>query len=125
MYMIGDLGLVARRAASDSAKAKKTAVPDNAEIPSPIAGPDEQRPARRRRRAKSTMLGRGYEYMDLEPEPTVTASPRDAGPVGFAGSGRPAEARPNRRGWPRCPPTSSGAASTVPMLPGTWDPQLD
>ena len=68
MYMIGDLGLAARRAASDSAKAKKTA-PDNVETLAPAAGPDKQQPARRRRRTKSIMLGRGYEYMDLEPEP--------------------------------------------------------
>jgi PPE-repeat protein len=128
MYMIGDLGLVARRAASDSAKVKKTA-PVNVETPSPIAGPDEQRPARRRRRAKSTMLGRGYEYMDVEPEPedlelepesTVTASDRNAGPLGFAGSAAKAGAA-KPAGLASATQDQFGGSSGLPMLPSTWN----
>ena len=110
MYMVGDLGLAARRSADNSARARKTAVPDTAEMPAAIPVPDERQPARRRRPAKTTMIGRGYEYMDLEPEPTVTASPRDAGPVGFAGSASPAEALPQPAGLATLSPTSSGAA---------------
>jgi PPE-repeat protein len=74
------------------------------------------------------MLGRGYEYMDLEqeldyagsePEPAVTASDRDAGPIGFAGSAARAGAdKPG--GLATLTEDQFGGSSTVPMLPSTW-----
>jgi hypothetical protein len=98
-------------------------VPNRAEMPAHTPIPDEQQQARRRRAAKTTMIGRGYEYMDLEPEPTVTASQRDAGPLGFAGSAARPTAEP--AGLATLARHQFGGSSTVPMLPGTWDPQLD
>ncbi len=66
------------------------------------------------------MIGRGYEYMDLEPEPTVTASERDSGPLGFAGSAaRESGAEP--AGLATLTRDQFGGSSTVPMLPGTWN----
>jgi PPE-repeat protein len=124
MYMAGDLGLAARRAAESSARTKTKAVPDPAEIPAATPVPDERRPARRRRPAKTSMIGRGYEYMDVEPEPTVTASQCDAGPLGFAGSAARGSAT-EPAGLATLAPDQFGGGSTVPMLPRTWDPQLD
>ena len=70
------------------------------------------------------MIGRGYEYMDLEPEPTVTASDRDSGTVGFAGSAaRESGAEP--AGLATLTRDRFGGSSTVPMLPGTWNTDLD
>ena len=118
MYMVGDLGLAAPQAAAASKRAKKTAA-DSAELPVAAPLPEELQPAPRRRRAKTTMIGRGYEYMDLEPEPTVTASDRDAGPLGFAGTAaRTGGAEP--AGLATLTRDQFGGSSTVPMLPGTW-----
>jgi hypothetical protein len=123
-YMVGDLGLAARRPADSSARAKKTVVPDDAEIPAVAPIPDQRQPARRRRPAKAAMAGRGYEYMDLEPEPAVVASERDAGRVGFAASHlRGSVAEP--AGLATLNRDQFGGDSTVPMLPGTWSPDLD
>lgn len=70
------------------------------------------------------MLGRGYEYMDLEPEPAVTASDRDAGPLGFAGSAARAGAdKPG--GLATLTEDQFGGDSTVPMLPTTWNQDRD
>jgi len=73
------------------------------------------------------MLGRGYEYMDLdqelnypEPEPAVTASDRSAGPIGFAGSAaRAGGAEPS--GLATLTEDQFGGSSIVPMLPSTWN----
>ncbi|MFZ0716824.1 MAG: hypothetical protein WAN02_21850, partial [Mycobacterium sp.] len=98
--------------------------PEGAEIPAAATAPDEPQPVRRRRRAKATMIGRGYEYMDLEPEPSVTASDRHAGPLGFAGSAaRASGAEP--AGLATLTRDQFGGESTMPMLPGTWNPDLD
>ena len=131
MYMVGDLGLAARRAADAAARAKKTAAPDAAEIPAVAALPEEKQPLQRRRPAKSTILGRGYEYMDLDQEldyldsvPAVTASDRSAGPIGFAGSAARAGAD-TPGGLATLTEDQFGGGSTVPMLPSTWNADLD
>lgn len=124
MYMVGDLGLAARRAAGVSTRTKTAAAPGSAEIPTAASVPDEKQPSRRRRPEKNTMLGRGYEYMDLEPEPAVTASDRDAGPLGFAGSAARAGAdKPG--GLATLTEDQFGGDSTVPMLPTTWNQDRD
>jgi hypothetical protein len=115
---------VAARAARGASKRATKAAADNAEIAAAAAAPSEPQPVRRRRRAQATMIGRGYEYMDLEPEPTVTASERDAGPLGFAGSAaRENGAEPG--GLAMLTRDQFGGDSTVPMLPTTWNPDLD
>jgi PPE-repeat protein len=70
------------------------------------------------------MIGRGFEYMDLEPEPTVTASQRNAGTLGFAGSAA-REGSPEPTGLATLTRDQFGGSSTVPMLPGTWNADLD
>ena len=70
------------------------------------------------------MLGRGHEYMDLEAEPTVTASDRDGGPLGFAGSAA-REGAPEPTGLATLTRDQFGGDSTVPMLPGSWNTDLD
>jgi PPE-repeat protein len=70
------------------------------------------------------MAGRGYEYMDLEPLPAVVASERPAGRFGFAASApRGSVAEP--AGLATLNSDQFGGDSTVPMLPGTWSPDLD
>ena len=72
------------------------------------------------------MLGRGYEYMDVDQElnypnsePAVTASNRNAGPIGFAGSAARAGG-PEPSGLATLTEDKFGGSSTVPMLPSTW-----
>ena len=80
-YLVGDLGSVAKKAASAGAR-KQAPETESAEEPTAAPTTREHAGAPRRRRAKVTQLGRGYEYMDLEPE--VSAS--GAAPLGFAGT---------------------------------------
>ena len=124
MYMVGDLGLAAQRAAGTGTHARKAAVAENAVTPGAAPIPDQRQPARRPRPAKTAMIGRGYEYMDVEPEPAVVTSQRDAGSFGFAGSPpRGSVAEP--AGLATLNRDQFGGDSTVPMLPGTWSPDLD
>jgi PPE-repeat protein len=126
MYTVGDLGLAARRAAAAAARAKKTAAPGIAETPALAPVPKEKQPVGRRRRPKDTMLGRGYEYMDLDqalvyPEPDVAASDRSAGSIGFAGSAARAGADKPGGLVTLTEDQFGGGSSTVPMLPSTWN----
>jgi len=124
MYLVGALGLAAQRAAGTGTRAKKVAVAGSAVTPAAAPVPDQRQPARRRRPAKTAMIGRGYEYMDLEAEPTVVGSEGDAGTVGFAGSApRGSVAEP--AGLATLIPDQFGGDSTLPMLPGTWNSDLD
>ncbi|ORA77316.1 hypothetical protein BST29_23570 [Mycobacterium malmoense] len=95
-------------------------------------------PARRRRRAKLTQLGRGYEYMDLEGDaghgsgalpgrPRVAsplASDRSAGILGFAGTARE-QAVGEAAGLTTLAGDSFGAGPTMPLIPNTWGRDLD
>jgi hypothetical protein len=123
MYMVGDLGLAAQQAAGASKRATKGAAA-GAENPLAATGVDELQPTQRRRRTKAPMIGRGYEYMDLERESTVTASDDGSGPIGFPGSAARADgAEPS--GLATLTRDPFGGDATVPMLPTTWNPDLD
>jgi PPE-repeat protein len=75
-YLVGGLSADARRAAGAAAP-KPAPEPDNAEAPAVAATPEEAGSPRRRRRPKATRPGRGYEYMDPEPEaPRLPMLPR-------------------------------------------------
>ncbi|MCV7102364.1 hypothetical protein H7I01_18720 [Mycobacterium palustre] len=77
--------------------------------------PEERAASQRRRRAKVTQLGRGYEYMDLGTEPAPPDS--GAGAPGFAGT-----AARDGAG------TAAGLttlATRLPMMPGTWEADPD
>ena len=93
-----------------------------------MAAPVQEPAAReRRRRAKTSMLGRGHEYMDLDQElydvgPTPSA--RGCGPVGFTGTvRRAAVARPT--GLTALAGAAWGGTTTVPMMPSSWEPDSD
>jgi hypothetical protein len=127
MYLVGDLGLAAQRAAGAAARARKAAA-EGAETAAAATVPDEENPLLRRRKAKSTMLGRGHEYMDLDQEldyaDSGPASDRSAGVIGFAGSAARADAgKPG--GLATLPEDQYGASSSVPMLPSTWNQPSD
>ncbi|ORW84017.1 hypothetical protein AWC26_00975 [Mycobacterium shimoidei] len=111
--MVGSLTADARRAAGTTAK-KKAAEPGTAQTPAAAAAAQDQTTAARRRRAKAKMLGRGYEYMDLEPEP----SDQGAGILGFAGTVHtPVVAT----GLATVPTDDFGTGPDVPMMPGAAD----
>jgi hypothetical protein len=113
-YLVGGLHPGAERPVSTAAK-KKAPEPDSAEAPAAAVAAQERGPARRRRLAKVKMLGRGYEYMDLEPD--TEASPE--GPFGFTGTAtRQAAAAPG--GLATLAGDAFGGSSTTPMIPGTW-----
>lgn len=120
-YAVGDLGSVARKAAIAGAR-KKAPDADSAEEPAPAAAPPEPAGAPKRRRAKVTQLGRGYEYMDLEPEVSGSDTGTSSGGTGagFIGtaSRRSADAA---AGLTTLAQDGYGGGPRVPMLPGTWD----
>jgi PPE-repeat protein len=118
-YMVGNLTTAARSATSVSAKAKASE-PEAGVIPAAFAGPETPDQSRRRRRSKVEMLGRGYEYMDLEPEPTVVPSDRGAGPLGFAGTASK-QITTAAAGLTTLADDEFGSGPRMPMMPGTWD----
>ncbi|ORB72889.1 PPE domain-containing protein [Mycobacterium scrofulaceum] len=87
--------------------------------------------ARRRRRAAMKDHYRGYEYVDLEPDagsgvdplgdpaPSI-ASDRAAGPLGFAGTAGKGAA--DAAGLATLAGDEFGGGPTLPMLPGSWEP---
>jgi hypothetical protein len=98
MYLVAGLGQQARRAAGTSARRRKAPEPDAAEVPAPAETTGEQAKARRRRKAKADMIGRGYEYMDLE-DPVMPS-----GLTALSGD-------------------AFGGGATAPMTPGSWTPE--
>ncbi|AYE95774.1 PPE family protein [Mycobacterium paragordonae] len=115
-YLVGDLGSVTRKAAVAAAR-KKAPDPDSAQEPTAAPAPEEPAGTPRRRRAKVAQLGRGYEYMDLEPE--VTASETGATSMGFAGTAAGRGARAT--GLTTLADHEFGGGPRIPMLPGTWE----
>jgi hypothetical protein len=107
-YLVGGLSANARRAAP--AARKKAPEPDNADAPSVAATPEDagSPPRRRRRRAKVTQPGRGYEYLDLEPD------------LGFPGTAAKATGG-TAAGLTTAPVAEDGPR--LPMLPRTWEPE--
>ncbi|MDP7728406.1 PPE domain-containing protein [Mycobacterium sp. TY813] len=119
-YVVGDLGSVARKAAGTGSR-KKAPDPDSADEPAAAAAPPEPAGAPKRRRAKVAQLGRGYEYMDLEPD--VSASEKGAA-SGVRGAGFPgtvSQRSAAATGLTALADDEFGGGPRVPMLPGTWD----
>ncbi|OIN82608.1 hypothetical protein BMG05_01565 [Mycobacterium malmoense] len=120
-YLVGGLTAGARRAAGAGARAKKLPELDGAQAPAAAAPGEERAPDGPRRRVKVKQLGRGYEYMDVEPEPA--AVPSGAGSSGFAGT--PPKQRPKRSptaaaGLITLPDDGFGGGPLTPRMPGTW-----
>lgn len=118
-YLVGDLNSAARTEASISAR-KHASAPDVAQNLPITTTPEDEAPKQRRRRTKAQVLGRGYEYMDLEPDPETVASDGGAGPRGFAGTATKAGAR-QAAGLITLTGGGLGGAS-LPMMPATWEP---
>jgi PPE-repeat protein len=133
-YLVGGIPAAAKSSARAKARAPSS---DKAAVPTAAAAAAatrEKERARRRRRTKADMLGRGYEYMDLDddlnqgPEAapenrlaaSAVASHRGAGTLGFAGSARKAEAE--AAGLTTQPGDLFGDGPTEPMMPSTWQP---
>ncbi|MDI3314028.1 MAG: PPE family protein [Mycobacterium sp.] len=129
-YLVGSVPADVRSSAR--AKARKP-VSDKAAVPEAAvaAAAQEKGRARRRRRAKAEMLGRGYEYMDLDQEldSGPDASPGDqdaasdhgAGTFGFTGTARKDTASAVA-GLATLAGDEFGGGPTMPMVPGTWKP---
>ena len=124
-YLVGDLSAATGAAASGKAR-KKAPEPDSAVAPATAAIPIEKDKTQRRRRAMAQMLGRGYEYMDLEDDSAadgelvgaVAASATGTGPQGFAGTDTKAGTRP--AGLTTLADDAFGSGRHMPMIPGTW-----
>jgi PPE-repeat protein len=125
-YLMGDLSAVAGAAAAGRAR-KKAPEPDSAAAPAAAATPKEKDETQRRRRTRAQMLGRGYEYMDLEDESdagrelvgAVTASATGAGPQGLAGTTTKTGAG-RAAGLTTLADDAFGGGPRMPMIPGTW-----
>nr|ACJ35580.1 PPE9 [Mycobacterium intracellulare ATCC 13950] len=85
-----------------------------------VALPEEDATKKRRQRVKVSQLGRGYEYMDLEPEPATTASDRPAPTMGFAGT-VPTKTAAAPAGLSALVVDEFDDGPRTPMMPGTWD----
>jgi PPE-repeat protein len=117
-YMVGSLTASARRAAS-TGTAAKALEPAAAAALAAAAGPETPGQSRRRRKSKVQMLGRGYEYMDLEPEPEVVPSDRGGGTLGFPGTAAKETTTP-ATGLATLSDDEFGGGPRMPMIPGTW-----
>jgi hypothetical protein len=118
-YLVGALTADAKMAASAGADARKAAKSDTAAALA-LAQPDERTPDRRRRKTKLTQLGRGYEYMDLEPEPSAAGPDPGAKPLGFTGTA-PTKTAAAPVGLSVLADDAFGGGPRAPMMPGTWD----
>ena len=101
MYLVAGASQQARRAAGTSARRRKAPEPDAAAAPVEAVVAEGKVKACRRRRAKADMLGRGYEYMDLEDASEAVV------PSGLTALAADA----------------FGGGATTPMTPGTWRPE--
>jgi len=134
-YLVGPgLGSGSSVSTSASAGAKKKAPEPDTAAAAAAAAAGEQARARRRRRAK--LRGYGHEYMDMnvQVEPdwdagpgvesvgSTLASDQGAGTLGFAGTAR-RDAAVEAAGLATLAGDGFGGGPTVPMLPGTWDPE--
>ncbi|BBX98610.1 putative PPE family protein PPE3 [Mycobacterium lacus] len=132
-YVVGPPGIGFGTGMSTSASAsakRKAPEPDSAALAAAAAAREQAR-ARRRRRA--TRRGYGDEFMDMnvdvdpdwgEPqggEPEVSASDRGVRNLGFAGTARK-ETSGAAAGLTTLAGDELGGGPTLPMVPGTWNP---
>jgi PPE-repeat protein len=127
-YVIGPPGIGSRTGLSASASAgakKKAPEPDSAAAAAAAAAKEA---GRAKRRQRAPQRGYGDEYMDMnvdvEPdwdEPATTASDRGAGNLGFVGAARKETAA--AAGLTTLSGGEFGGGPSMPMLPGSWDPE--
>ena len=118
LYMVGILSATARRAASQATKAKEAQPAEGTEIAAAAAAP-KKTPGGRRRRTTLERRGRGYEYLDLDDEPTVYPSTQGAGPLGFSGTANKVSAGA-AAGLATLAEDDFGSSPRMPMMPSTW-----
>ncbi|MCV7197332.1 PPE family protein [Mycobacterium angelicum] len=116
-YLLGGLSADAKRTAGSGAR-KKEPEPDRTGAPAVEAAAAEQAQAQRRRRAKAKQLGRGYEYMDLEPD-GVAAADQGAGPLGFVGTAHKVGGL--AAGLITRPGDALDDGQRMPVMPSTWE----
>jgi PPE-repeat protein len=135
-YLVGGPTIGTDSGLSSSAQRKAPEPDSAAAAAAAAAAAREKRRAHRRRRAAVKDHYRGYEFMDLEsdtasePDPFVdpaklassaVASDQGAGPLGFASTARK-EADIPASGLATLAGDDFGGGPSVPMVPGTWDP---
>lgn len=124
MYMIADLGLAARRGAGTGAGTRKKAPSGSDQVREPEPAPQDARTLRRKRRMKTTLAGRGHEYVDLDDEPAVHISDQGAGDLGLITSGARARVNEGLTSTRRSD-AKLGESATMPLIPGTWTDEVD
>jgi PPE-repeat protein len=134
-YLVTGPGIGTGSGLSSSAQRKAPEPDSAAAAAAAAASAREQRRARRRRRAARDDHYHGYEFMDLETnsgaEPdqfadsgnsaaSTVASGQGAGSLGFAGTARKQVDIP--AGLATLAGDDFGGGPSVPMVPGTWEP---
>jgi PPE-repeat protein len=135
-YLVGAPRVGSSSGMSSSARRKGSEPDSAAAAAAAAAATQERRRARRRRRATMHDHYRGYEFMDLDSdsgaEPgrfadseklaaSAAASGQGAGPLGFAGTAHQ-EADIPAAGLTTLAGDDFGGGPSVPMVPGTWEP---
>ncbi len=135
-YMVGGPTVGAGTGMSSSAQRKAWEPDAAAAAAAAAASAGEKQRARRRRRAG--MRGYGDEFMDMniqvdpewggpsggEPVASTAASDRGAGNLGFAGTARK-DAVVEASGLTKLAGDGFGGGPSIPMLPGTWEPDQE
>ncbi len=134
-YLVGGPGVGAGTGMSTGARRKAPEPDSAAAVAAAAASARETRRARRRRRAAINDHHHGYRYEFMEtdggtaPDPVVdpegfaasaAASGQGAGPLGFAGTVRKDAA--DAAGLATLAGDEFGGGPSVPMVPGTWEP---
>jgi PPE-repeat protein len=134
-YLVGGPTIGTDTGLSSSARRKAPEPDSAAAAAAAAASAQEKRRARRRRPAAMKDHYRGYEFMDLEsdtgsgPDPfadpklvaSAVASGQSAGTLGFAGTARRG-ADIAAAGLTTLTGDEFGGGPSVPMVPGTWEP---
>jgi PPE-repeat protein len=126
-YAVGPPGIGVGSGMSASAKTQEPTSRGSAKAPEIAAAPAAAG-VRRRRRPRARMRGHGNEFMDMnisvDPDwgaPESVSSDQGAGPLGFAGTVRK-EAVPAAAGLTTLALDEFGGGPTMPMVPGSWNP---
>ena len=134
-YVVGPpgIGLGSGMSASASSSSKRKAPESDSAAAAAAAAAREQARARRRRRAKLRGYGHEFMYMNVEVDPdwgappdepvvSTVASDRGAGNLGFAGTVSK-ETVAEAAGLTTLAGDEFGGGPTMPMVPGTWNPE--
>ena len=133
-YVIGPPGVGARSGMSLGAKTQEPTSRGSAKAIAPaVAAAAAAASGRVRRRRRAKQRGYGDEYMDMNvevdpdwgappggPVASTVASDQGAGPLGFAGT--VSKGTTQAAGLATLSDDEFGGGPTMPMLPGTWDP---